>query len=692
MGEVDAHRNIARRAFAAQIERLAPYAGVAVGLAYFAAMAAFYPFRERFEFNQDEGFEAIKALLVHRGHTLYAEIWDDQPPLFTYLLLWSFQVLGWDINSARLSVLLFASLLVFAVYDSLRVTWSHRAALAAAALLPCTTYFMELSVSAMAGLPSIALAMLCLWALLRWNKSGRWRWLVTGGLAMGLSLSTKLFTAFLLPVFGVWILLLSARTQSWRLRQTLTPAAVWSLSVVISAVAILLIWVPIDFDQVVRSHALHRQVELAQEGRAAQTLVGLVLGDREVALLAGLGSLLLVLDRRWSLLIVPAWCLVAFFAQLLHAPIFYHYHLLLSVPACVVGGIALAELTTGRWRRLSPTHVLTRAATGVVVALLLASFLRPENRERTYVLDWGERDRFVVEVMQRLGPTRLVVTDRLMYAFRSGYPVPPNLAVISRKRMESDNLRVEEIVETIDRERPEQVVVSWNLGEARAHQIADALRGRYQLGYFDIEDMRLRLYVRNDLSDQTMPALLAAARELPRVAQAHDWIGILWAREGEIQNALASFQRAHEIDPTDARTAAHLAESYMAAGDYQNGFGVLRAAMQTSDREEYREVARRYAWRRATCPDPAHRDGAEAREVAEKIVQQLKKTAPSDLETMAAGFAAEGKFALAAEMAESAIALARKGGIEEAAARIQPQLEAYRRQQAWIVPVGLPQF
>ncbi|MFI5366582.1 MAG: glycosyltransferase family 39 protein, partial [Candidatus Binatia bacterium] len=128
---------------------------------YVGTVLVAVPFRRIFEFDTDEGINAIKALLVDRGYLLYSQIWDDQPPLLTYLLRWWCRVVGWETYNGRVLVLLFAGLLVFAVYDALRNTHGHPAAIAAVVLLPCTAYFTRLSVSLMVGLPAISFATLC---------------------------------------------------------------------------------------------------------------------------------------------------------------------------------------------------------------------------------------------------------------------------------------------------------------------------------------------------------------------------------------------------------------------------------------------------------------------------------------------------------------------------------------------------
>ena len=52
-----------------------------------------------------------------------------------------------------------------------------------------------------------------------------------------------------------------------------------------------------------------------------------------------------------------------------------------------------------------------------------------------------------------------VFTDRPFYAFQAGLPVPPTMAVISRKRLESGIITQEMIVDALKQYRPRYVLL-----------------------------------------------------------------------------------------------------------------------------------------------------------------------------------------------------------------------------------------
>ncbi len=81
-------------------------------LAFVGVVLLFFPFRFVFEFNPDEGLHLMRSLLHLRGHELYSEVYNDQPPLFTWSLSALFFTLGPNVNLGRLFVLFLSTALM----------------------------------------------------------------------------------------------------------------------------------------------------------------------------------------------------------------------------------------------------------------------------------------------------------------------------------------------------------------------------------------------------------------------------------------------------------------------------------------------------------------------------------------------------------------------------------------------------
>jgi hypothetical protein len=431
-------------------------------------------------------------------------------------------------------------------------------------------------------------------------------------------------------------------------------------------------------------------------------LLGNLRDDWQIMLLAAMGAMHVVLRRRYALLIVPAWILVALAALWRHAPVWYHHHLLISVPACAMAGIAVGQMASGGLRAQRGwdwiVATLLRGAAVIATAALGWAVTAGAKRPPDFPwLSWRDHDRFVVQVMKAYQhATDVVVVDRQMYAFRAGYAVPPNLSVTSHKRLVTGNLTDQEILRTIAEQNAQQIVLSWRFSDELKRSILEAIRARYTLVYRGVqvylEDRQIpvEVYVLADIAGDPLDALSAALQRVPNVAPAHDYVGLLAAARGDTQQAVAAFRRAHQLDPTDPRACRHLAESLMARGNWREGFAVFKTAMAQPLGPRRDTVVRAYAWRRATCPDAVYRSGAEAEGIIRSILQNDDQRHAADMEILAAALAGQNRFDQALTIAQRALALAQAGDQQTAAGRLQQQIESYRRQQPWIEPVAFP--
>src|SRR6187549_2881829 len=82
---------------------------VLLALLFLLFTFSYYPFREKLQYDTDEGLNLMRSMLVELGHPLYSEVSSDQPPLFNQILAFVFSVTGFEVNAARMLVLLFST-------------------------------------------------------------------------------------------------------------------------------------------------------------------------------------------------------------------------------------------------------------------------------------------------------------------------------------------------------------------------------------------------------------------------------------------------------------------------------------------------------------------------------------------------------------------------------------------------------
>ena len=465
---------------------------IAVPAFYFLWLLLFYPFRNVFWMDHDEGINLVKAQMLLRGFSLYKDIWNDQPPLFTYLMAGLFRLWGLRINVAREFVLLIACGLFFLYLNYVYAVWGGWAAAAGVLLLVLLPRFADLSVSVMIGLPSIAFAMLALVALLYWHRQHRYFWLILSALGLAASVLTKLFTGFLAPIFFIGILIgEAARFRSARQwRQIILPGFVWgAIFALVAGLPILLLAGPSNLNQLMENHIGGAGVEFFANDPTL-SLVFQLIDARLILLLAGLGVIQAVIFKRWQALYPTAWMLTAFVLLYNHKPVWSHQQLLVTIPAAILAAGAAGEAigrlvdllrSRSRVRALDFVHLASLLVFAAVLWTRLPVTLAEFNTTvafRSPPLREASTEVAILNKIREYAPeTRWLVTDLPIYAFYSDLPVPPNLVVFSQKRVETGNLTEAEILSTIEKLQPEQIL----FGRSTFPAVQRYLQEHYQL-------------------------------------------------------------------------------------------------------------------------------------------------------------------------------------------------------------------
>ena len=146
----------------------------------------------------------------------------------------------------------------------------------------------------------------------------------------------------------------------------------------------------------------------------------------------------------------------------------------------------------------------------------------------------------------------------------------------------------------------------------------------------------------------------ATIEENPDSFLAHDSLGNILLRRGELERALHHYRIAIAIRPDDVAAANNL------------------------------------AWALATAPDERLRDGPRSVELAERAAQATQFGAPMVLDTLAAAYAEVGRFGDAVTMAERAVQAARLMDQDELAETLQDRLALYRLGQPYRDPTHPP--
>lgn len=480
----------------------------ATALTFFLIVIIFHPFREVFAFDTDEGFNLMKSMLVVRGYPLYTETWSDQPPLFTYSLAAIFRIVGFEVNAGRVFVLTLSSVLIGGAFIFLQQSWSKWHGLAAAILIVLLPHYLTLSVSNMVGLPALAFAVSSLALLATWHEQRKRKWLILSAIILSLAVFTKLFTGFLIPIFLVGVIIgeykHGGNTNPWIWR--LYPAMLW-LGTLIGCIFLLgLIFVGAEnISQLVIPH-LVAKIQSSRNINFDSLPIEWHLREAwAILLLAILGSLIAIIKKKWLTLYLLAWMGVAYLLLRNYSPVWYHHQLIITIPAAMLAGITIGEIVDeifiSKHPNVLPIEMKMLLMSGALISLitlvirvpvLVDEFNQQPNKRFIESGTLSVNERILKRMASHAEETEWVFTDLPIYPFRVGLKVPPELAVISAKRIFTGTLTDEQILNVLREKRPEQVL----LGRFDYPSVNNYIDTNYKL-IFNMEDKRL--YLRNDL-------------------------------------------------------------------------------------------------------------------------------------------------------------------------------------------------
>ncbi len=488
------------------------------------------PVADVLQFDPDEGIELAKVTLYRQGYTLYAQIWNDQPPLLTILLAEWLEILGNSVVAARLMILGFASLLVGAFHSTLRLSVRPLYAVTGTLGLCLTFGFLRLSVSVMRGLPALALAMLAIyWLCLAQAQLSDelcrfrhpLRWVAASGVCFGLSLQIKFVTLLLVPAL-LGQLLLGSGLRTERIRGERSAPSVCPRRILL--IGLLCFCCCLSFliagllthafypEQLIETHLnAATQAHLQRESSWLRLLMFLA-QDLDYSLLAGLGVWLLLRRSITAPKLPLYWLITVLVALSFHQPLWDHYSLMVLIPVVWLATYSLEHsilvFPTLQWppKNLQWRHpslsVLSTAM--VMFAIVLVPVKLGINTIINHQLVQISRQQApIIESLKAFqSQTQWLFTDLPIASFYTNLKVPPELAVFSTKRIESGNLSNDVLLKLLQTYQPEQVLLG------RYPTIRKALQPYLEAHYVQqYKQQQISLYVLKSLAKARSPAV-----------------------------------------------------------------------------------------------------------------------------------------------------------------------------------------
>jgi len=156
--------------------------------------------------------------------------------------------------------------------------------------------------------------------------------------------------------------------------------------------------------------------------------------------------------------------------------------------------------------------------------------------------------------------------------------------------------------------------------------------------------------------DEALVKLRKALESDPGYAPAHCHLGLVLSQRGDAEGAIREWQSALDLDPKYAEAHFSLGDVLDAQGRTAEALAHWRDGIDLQPNNA--SVLRRVAWVLATSPDWSLRNGVEALAYAVRAVELSHGNDARILDTLAAAYAAKGRFADAVLTARRALARA----------------------------------
>jgi len=144
---------------------------------------------------------------------------------------------------------------------------------------------------------------------------------------------------------------------------------------------------------------------------------------------------------------------------------------------------------------------------------------------------------------------------------------------------------------------------------------------------------------------------------------------------------IASNKALLEESPNLHRLLLRVGNHLLERGDAETAVTYYRNAMNLH--ADYRDAQNNLAWVLSTNPEESIRNGKEAIRLMTKVVNENPAPAFSQLDTLAAAFAEDNQFEKAIATAKQALEIAKSGGQQEFAKKIEGRMQLYQSGQAY---------
>ncbi|MEA5552724.1 glycosyltransferase family 39 protein [Anabaena cylindrica UHCC 0172] len=480
------------------------------------------PIDQVFMFDSDEGIALVQAnLYSQKIINNYPLFWSDQPPFFSIIISKYLDFFGYHISNIRILILLFSTLLIWSFSHILRLSVGKSTAIITIILLIISINFLRLSVSIMQCIPCLSLGMLSIYLLILYTKSLRISWIILSGIIFALSLQIKMIMIFLIPVIIIYLWTTSYKIALKKITIAnilKSPISIWLLSLSTVFITVSFITQSLSLEKILFFHVSSNLQNSFSKHNSFQDLIYIYLQNFDALLLSLLGlkyrnlKINLSLDNKiidnkpeQHIYKIPLfWLIIITCIFLNHKPIWYHYIILISIPLIWLSAYGIREILVKFSQNNDNNKIFKHKQIPLSkFAIFSIFFTLLVIPIKIGVIQW-ENNNFVQKsqiqfaTLERIitykNQSKWLFTDIGMYGFYSHINIPPELTVISMKRLNSGTINSEFLLKVLEKYQPEQILIN------RFFIIFDLIKPYIDKNYQEIYvDKSTKHYLRNNI-------------------------------------------------------------------------------------------------------------------------------------------------------------------------------------------------
>lgn len=455
-----------------------------------------FPLNEAFLIGADDKFELNKAQFLARQPELISRLWNDQPWLHTVIIAQAFRAFGEHAAIPRVGTMLCTFGMILACWHIL----GRRGTLLEWILFSCfyftSTEALGLSFSAMVEPPAMSLALLAIACTL----TGKVKQSVTRPYIAGLIMSGAAWIKLTALMLGpAWLALLLVRQGVASTARMLPRLALGFLA---GTLLVIIISPPFTFESIWLTHQRSHQIAVAD---AEHTFpVKIFLTDWTIMLPAALAVIRLFRNFRSpdpATLFALVWVVTDYVIHLWHRPWFDYYAIHFHIPLAILAARGAGWAITSAWRGMyapwvsasvepAPSERSRRGSEETVAgsialcaALMVAGWFGirfPKFWDEVKSVQAREKagDNLFVPVIQKYADKANWIyhaDDEI--AFHAGVLQPPELIIMSYKRLALGSLNKQSIFEIVQTTKPDLLLLRRE-GEGKDRRFVQFLADR----------------------------------------------------------------------------------------------------------------------------------------------------------------------------------------------------------------------